>query len=321
MPSKCKAALFLFHGFRSDASSMQWLGRELSAGFDQVVTIDVNLGFQTLEQALADCVDQIQANDFSQAFFVGHSTGGLLIRLLLHHHPELAMKTQAAVLIGVPNKGTPLADVHQSVLPGLVAGLHKPIKQLTRKYHSQLEELPVPKTVALGGIAGIEGLAITAPFFRGPNDGVVAFSSVFLPQMTDLIALPLDHFGLIQSEVAAAAILSFFESKRFPAELFRMNLMSLADKFIKLYHLQHFDLLFKHCPNINAEIATIKGKMFWENLAEVNGWMLQKNRVFGQVRILNPSGIRKAWGTENQLSDAMDLTLSRHYSNEFMQSL
>ena len=48
--------------------------------------------------------------------------------------------------------------------------------------------------------------------------------------------------------------------------------------------------------NMNAEIGTQGGKVFWTDLAEFNGWRWQQNKVFGQVRLLDPLDNRKAWG-------------------------
>ncbi|MBO4349719.1 MAG: patatin-like phospholipase family protein [Proteobacteria bacterium] len=48
--------------------------------------------------------------------------------------------------------------------------------------------------------------------------------------------------------------------------------------------------------NMNAEIGTQGGKVFWTDLAEYNGWRWQQNKVFGQVRLLDPLNNRKAWG-------------------------
>ena len=48
--------------------------------------------------------------------------------------------------------------------------------------------------------------------------------------------------------------------------------------------------------NMNAEIGTQGGKVFWTELAEYNGWRWQQNKVFGQVRLLDPLNNRKSWG-------------------------
>ena len=53
--------------------------------------------------------------------------------------------------------------------------------------------------------------------------------------------------------------------------------------------------------NMNAEIGTQGGKVFWTDLAEFNGWRWQQNKVFGQVRLLDPLNNRKAWGNYHRV--------------------
>lgn len=55
-------------------------------------------------------------------------------------------------------------------------------------------------------------------------------------------------------------------------------------------------------PNIKGK--SIGGVFFWEDLANVNGWRVQRNLVFGNCRILDPENIRRAWGGEKAILDA-----------------
>ena len=57
-------------------------------------------------------------------------------------------------------------------------------------------------------------------------------------------------------------------------------------------------------PMPNIETPTMGGEVFWTNIANVNGWRLQKNKVFGNCRILDPNNVRKAWGGEKAILKA-----------------
>lgn len=48
------------------------------------------------------------------------------------------------------------------------------------------------------------------------------------------------------------------------------------------------------------------GEIFWENIVNVDGWRLQKNKVFGNCRIIDPNNIRKAWGGEKAMIKALE---------------
>lgn len=61
--------------------------------------------------------------------------------------------------------------------------------------------------------------------------------------------------------------------------------------------------LIGEMPNI--DFPTMWGHVFWENLSEYNGWRLQKNVFTGHCRILDPSDIRRAWGSESAMFRAL----------------
>lgn len=52
-------------------------------------------------------------------------------------------------------------------------------------------------------------------------------------------------------------------------------------------------------PNIN--FPTMGGEVFWNDLAEANGWRVQKNNITGHCRILDSEDIRRAWGGEEAI--------------------
>jgi hypothetical protein len=48
--------------------------------------------------------------------------------------------------------------------------------------------------------------------------------------------------------------------------------------------------------------ATMGGKVFWTNLAERDGWKVQRNDFSGHCRILDPQDARIAWGRCDDLA-------------------
>lgn len=64
------------------------------------------------------------------------------------------------------------------------------------------------------------------------------------------------------------------------------------------------DILDSPMPNI--ETSTMGGTIFWENLADVNGWRLQQNKIFGNCRIIDPNDVRKAWGGKQAMMRALE---------------
>ncbi len=58
-------------------------------------------------------------------------------------------------------------------------------------------------------------------------------------------------------------------------------------------------------PNIN--FPTMGGAVFWNDLAEYNGWRVQQNTLTQHCRILDPDDVRRAWGG----MDAMEKLFKR----------
>ncbi len=46
--------------------------------------------------------------------------------------------------------------------------------------------------------------------------------------------------------------------------------------------------------------------MFWENIAEVNGYKFQRNTFTHHAHILNSNNVRIAWGSIQEMIEAMD---------------
>lgn len=53
----------------------------------------------------------------------------------------------------------------------------------------------------------------------------------------------------------------------------------------------------------NIDFPTAGGQVLWTELAEYHGWRFQENDITKHVRLLDPSNIRKAWGSRRQLVD------------------
>lgn len=56
----------------------------------------------------------------------------------------------------------------------------------------------------------------------------------------------------------------------------------------------------------NIPMPTMGGEVFWNNIAEYNGWKLQQNMITHHARILDADNVRIAWGTFNGMVRAMD---------------
>lgn len=78
------------------------------------------------------------------------------------------------------------------------------------------------------------------------------------------------------------------------------------------------DILNKELQLPNIPTKTMGGEVFWNTLAEANGWKMQQNMFTHHARILNSENVRVAWGTVNGMYKAMDrlIDASKRYSDK-----
>lgn len=81
--------------------------------------------------------------------------------------------------------------------------------------------------------------------------------------------------------------------------------MQLIAQGLKLIAENH-DALGKLLENLdldmpNWKMKTLGGRVFWVDLVSAADWRVQRNRVFGNCRILNDQNERVAWGGESAM--------------------
>ena len=81
-------------------------------------------------------------------------------------------------------------------------------------------------------------------------------------------------------------------------DLFFKGLTLIVSNVNLIEHLPKEDLL----PNIN--FPTMGGIVFWNDLAEYNGWRVQQNTLTKHCRVLDPDDVRRAWGGEAAMEKA-----------------
>ena len=64
------------------------------------------------------------------------------------------------------------------------------------------------------------------------------------------------------------------------------------------------------CTMPNIKTKTMGGKIFWDTIVEADGWKMQKNKLFGNCRILNSENVRVAWGGQDAIESAFRLLLT-----------
>ncbi len=81
-------------------------------------------------------------------------------------------------------------------------------------------------------------------------------------------------------------------------ELMALELLSQTPKLLSALN-KELEL-----PNIPAK--TMGGEIWWNTLAECNGWKMQQNMLTHHARILNANNVRVAWGSVEGMYKAID---------------
>lgn len=75
----------------------------------------------------------------------------------------------------------------------------------------------------------------------------------------------------------------------------------VLEAFIKAVKTGEIVDLLRNASMPNIPTPTMGGKTFWNELAECQGWRLQKNMITQHCRILDPQDVRRAWGGDDAM--------------------
>jgi len=180
------------HGFRAQAFSYP----SLHARVEEVV--------DSLDAAIARLEPPVH--------LVGHSLGGLMLLRLFDLRPQ--QPPGRVILLGSPVAGSTAARsvARWTVGPAIIGriALEEIVAAPPRRWMQPRELGVVAGTVS----AGLGRLVSDLPH---PNDGTVALLETRLEGMTDHVALPTTHTGMLFSATVAEEIAWFLQNGRFLA--------------------------------------------------------------------------------------------------------
>ena len=211
--------VILVHGLARSSHSFLAMETALKGiGYD-VVNVDYPSTEYTIEElseltippAVAAC------KNARKMHFVTHSMGGIMVRYYLKHTAPKPKNLGHVVMLGPPNKGSPIVDKLGDV-PGFelwngVAG-----KQLGAGPTSLPNTLGVVD-FSLGVIAGSDSISpIFSSLIDGGDDGKVSIKSTKVAGMTDHIVLDVTHTFMMNSPSVFKQVTTFLREGRFRHE-------------------------------------------------------------------------------------------------------
>jgi pimeloyl-ACP methyl ester carboxylesterase len=199
----------LLHGLGRSAASMSWLEQRLATAGFQVANLDYPseaYPIETLAENLAGPIGQACGGTADKLHLVGHSLGGILIRLYLQqHHPT---NLGRVVMLSPPNQGSELADrLRDNPVYRLATG---PAGQQLGTAPDSLPNRLGPVDFDLGVITGNTSLnPLYSSWIPGEDDGKVAVARAGVSGMADLLVVAHSHTWIMNSAEVADQIVYF----------------------------------------------------------------------------------------------------------------
>lgn len=211
----------LVHGYSKNKKDMTVLKKNLEYLGYEAILADLPLTFNSIEYAtevFEEQMDNIISNlkDGEKIDMVGHSTGGIVIRLFLSNNminTYYENKISRSVLIATPNNGSELANITFKRLH-ILSKIFKTLDSLKTENIEKLL-LKKPNYTEIGAIAGNNSNSLLGKLLRKPNDGRVEISSVMYDGLKDFIVLPYGHTEIHYKVETAKFVDAFLKKGKF----------------------------------------------------------------------------------------------------------
>ena len=206
----------LLHGMARSNIATKSMAKSLVASGYNVQQVGYKSIGETPEEVIKDITEQINAccsKLTTPVHLVGHSLGGILVRAYLSENslPGLGR----VVLMGSPNKGTPIVDVFRDKWWMKIAG--ETALALGTDGKGFFASLPAP-TYPLGVIAGDVPEAGMSDRIPEKNDGLVPLESTKVDGMNDFIVLEVSHADMREDKGVLKQLLYYLKEGKFDHE-------------------------------------------------------------------------------------------------------
>lgn len=185
-------------------------------GYDGIL-VDLPLTFKSIEYATSifeEKMEYIISNlkEDEKVNLVGHSTGGLVIRLFLSN-TKYIHKINRCVLIATPNEGCQLADIAEKI-SRIFINILKTLKGLSHKNVKKLD-LKYINSVDIGAIVGNKSNMLLGKLIKTENDGRVEVESAIYEELKDFIIVPNNHKEIHHRFETAKLVHNFLQNGSF----------------------------------------------------------------------------------------------------------
>ncbi len=209
--------VILVHGYLKNHRDMIDLKKNLEVLGYEGILVDLPLTFNSIGYATRVFEEKINEiilslKEDEKINLVGHSTGGLVIRLFLSNTKYIS-KIYRCVLIATPNEGSQLADI-ASKLSRTFVNIFRTLKSLKGENVEKLN-LIHREGIDIGAIAGNKSGILLGKLMENENDGRVEVSSAKCEKLKDFIIIPYHHNRIHHKFETAKLVDCFLKNGQF----------------------------------------------------------------------------------------------------------
>ncbi len=208
--------VILVHGYFRNHKDMLDLKKNLEKVGYEVISVNLPLTFKTIEGAsdifnkkMREIIANLKGDE--KISLIGHSTGGLIIRLFLSNTDNIN-KIHRCVLIATPNSGSQLADIASKV-SSIFVSVFKTLKSLKQENVANLNL--INEDIDIGIIAGNKNNLILGKLLKKESDGRVEIDSARYEEAKDFVIMPYNHKEIHHKFEIAQLAAFFLENGRF----------------------------------------------------------------------------------------------------------
>jgi hypothetical protein len=188
--------VLLVHGMGRSPLSMATLALGLRADGTRPRFFGYLSAVESVERMVSRLAQRLTAISDEPYVVVGHSLGGVLLRLAIARLPEGVPRPERLVLVGSPMGAARLAQQFGSWVPYRLLFGEAGQMLGSAERMAAVPSPGVPCTVVVGTRGFPEGLS---PFGQEPNDGLVAVTEVMPGEGVETVRLPRGHTFLMNA--------------------------------------------------------------------------------------------------------------------------